>query len=159
MKDKLRCRIAEPKDAETLTGFILAMARETEAKALADQVVSSGVTNLINTPRHGFYVVAEKDTGICGSLMITSEWSDWRNKSFWWIQSVYVRPGHRRQGVYKTLYEYIKTKAIEDLNVCGLRLYVEQNNSIAKKTYKSLGMHLTPYHIYEELICIDQNMM
>ena len=150
MEDKLGCRMAEQKDAETLIDFILAMARETEGQALSGQVVSSGVTNLINSPRQGFYAVAEKDTGICGSLMITMEWSDWRNKIFWWIQSVYVRPEFRRQGVYKTLYEYIKAKAIAESNVCGLRLYVEQNNSIAKQTYKVLGMQKAPYNIYEE---------
>lgn len=159
MTEKVYCRMAEQNDAETLIEFILAMARETENKTLSHQIVSSGVASLINNPPYGFYVVAEKADEICGSLMITTEWSDWRNKNFWWIQSVYVRPGHRRQGVYKALYEYIKTKAIEDLNVCGLRLYVEQNNTIAKQTYHSLGMHSAPYHIYEELICIGQNMM
>ncbi|MCX7011559.1 MAG: GNAT family N-acetyltransferase [Candidatus Sumerlaeota bacterium] len=150
MKQDMRIRLADERDAQTLTDFNLAMARETEGRDLARAIVQAGVRSLFQHPEAGFYVVAEKDGRIAGSLMITREWSDWRNGVYWWIQSVYVRKEFRRQGVYRRLYEFVKSELARDENVCGFRLYVEKDNHIARKTYETLGMIETPYRMYEE---------
>jgi ribosomal protein S18 acetylase RimI-like enzyme len=144
--------MAEPRDAEILTDFIIFTARETEGKKLSRPVASSGVGSLLKNPRHGFYVVAQKQSRICGALMVTREWSDWRNKIFWWIQSVYVVPEFRRQGVYRALYNYTREKAILEKDICGLRLYVDRSNAPARHTYEALGMSLTAYRVYEEML-------
>jgi ribosomal protein S18 acetylase RimI-like enzyme len=136
------------------------MARETEGKELPIETISSGVRNLLKNPHLGFYVVAENQGEMVaenqgemrGSLMVTTEWSDWRSGFFWWIQSVYVRPEFRHQGIYRRLYEYVKGRIVHETNVCGLRLYVERENTVAQSTYKALGMLETPYRIYEELV-------
>ena len=133
-----------------LAGFNAAMARETEERELSKDVVLSGVKGLMARPEHGFYMVAEKEGVLVGSLMVTIEWSDWRNGFFWWIQSVYVRPEYRRQGVYRRLYEAVKTRSISRPDVCGFRLYVETENTIAQKTYEDLGMREISYKMYEE---------
>ena len=143
-------RIGEKKDADTLAKYNIAMAWETEKKKLSPPLVARGVQALLENPRYGFYVVAEIDREVVGSLMITYEWSDWRDASFWWIQSVYVKPEFRKQGIFRRLYEFVKNKASRDTGVCGLRLYVEQDNVAAQKTYKSIGMSRIPYKLYEE---------
>lgn len=145
-------RLGEERDAETLTHFNTAMARETEHKVLSLDVVSAGVQALLKHPEYGFYVVAEKEGEVAGSLMVTPEWSDWRDGFFWWIQSVYIRPEFRRQGIYKRLYAYVKAKAAEGGNVCGCRLYVERKNTVAQRTYEALGMQETRYRMYEEVL-------
>ena len=83
--------------------------------------------------------------------MLTNEWSDWRNGLFWWIQSVYVQPNHRRRAVYRTMYQHVKQLAAQDDSVCGFRLYVEHENAQAQETYAALGMQKTPYRLFEEL--------
>ena len=105
---------------------------------------------LINDENKGFYLVAEKNSQVLGSLMVTTEWSDWRNGVFWWVQSVYISPDFRRQGIYAQLYAQVKTLADQQPNVCGFRLYVETENIIAQKTYESLGMQQSHYLMYEE---------
>jgi ribosomal protein S18 acetylase RimI-like enzyme len=147
---KTMIRRAGPADANVLIEFNRSMARETEGKELHEATISAGVRALLENPSLGFYVVAEIDGEISGSLMITTEWSDWRNGDFWWIQSVYVRPDYRRTGIYRALYDFVKHDAAEALHVCGFRLYVERDNQIAQKTYKSLGMHETNYRLFEE---------
>lgn len=72
--------------------------------------------------------------------MITKEWSDWRNGVFWWIQSVFVKKEYRRRGIYRSMYQFIKELANDKEDVCGFRLYVEQDNNIAQETYRVLGM-------------------
>ena len=148
---KPKIRIADIADAPVLIDFNIRMARETEDLELSFELISNGVLNMINKPGHGFYIVAEIDEKIVGSLMITTEWSDWRNGFFWWIQSVYVEPGSRRMGIYREMYSYIKTIAQEDKLVCGFRLYVEENNTTAKAVYETLGMKKTHYLLFEEL--------
>ena len=150
MSDRPLVRIGEEQDADTLAEFNIAMAWETEQKKLSPDVVVSGVRTLLKNPRHGFYVVAEINQEVIGSLMVTFEWSDWRNASFWWIQSVYIKPAFRKRGTFRRLYEYVKEKALQDANVCGLRLYVEQDNIAAQSTYEKIGMSQTPYKVYEE---------
>jgi ribosomal protein S18 acetylase RimI-like enzyme len=147
----MQVRLATPQDAPVLVEFNAAMALETEQKELLLEVVGAGVHSLLGNPAAGFYVVAEKDGHVTGALMITKEWSDWRNGTFWWIQSVYVRPEMRRQGVYKRLYRHVQELAANDPAVCGFRLYVERENARAQATYNALGMKKTGYLLFEEL--------
>ena len=147
----MQVRLATPQDAPVLIEFNTAMALETEQKELLPDVIGAGVHSLLGNPAAGFYVVAEKDDRVVGSLMITKEWSDWRNGTFWWIQSVYVRPEARRQGVYKLLYRHVQELAAKDPAVCGFRLYVERENARAQATYQALGMKETRYLVFEEL--------
>ena len=109
-----------------------------------------GVEAVLSDPGHGFYVVADTGGEIAGSLLVTFEWSDWRNGRFWWIQSVYVRPAYRRRGVYRALHEFVRDRARSTGGVVGLRLYVERENAVAQRTYAALGMDETPYRMYEE---------
>ncbi len=143
-------RTAQRDDASTLAGFNIAMALETEAKQLEPELINAGVIKLFDDPDAGFYTVVETDQVIVGALMITTEWSDWRNGFFWWIQSVYVLPEHRGQGIFTSLYTHIKDLAMNAGNVCGLRLYVEKENQRAQRTYLKTGMHETHYRLYEE---------
>lgn len=139
------------RDAEAIAAFNAAMALETEGKELLPEVIAAGVKGLIGNPGLGFYLVAENHGRIVASLMITTEWSDWRNGVFWWIQSVYVLPVWRRKGVYSRLYDAVKNAAADDAGICGFRLYVEKENRIAQKTYHALGMRETDYQLYEEM--------
>ena len=141
--------MAEPSDLESLVNFNQLMAWETEQKKLDENTLKKGVAALIADDNKGFYLVAEQHAQVIGSLMVTTEWSDWRNAVFWWVQSVYVTPDYRRKGIYAHLYAQVKTLA-EQQNVCGFRLYVEKENIIAQKTYVSLGMVESHYLMFEE---------
>ncbi len=154
MSNKLTIRIGEERDADVLIRFNRAIARETENVELPPDRIVPGVKTLLKNPDLGYYVVAEIDGVIVGALMVTLEWSDWRNGCFWWVQSVYVHPDHRERGIYRALYEHVKARAAKEPNVCGFRLYVEKNNAGAQRTYQALGMAETHYRIYEEL-CFD----
>ena len=144
-------RRALSQDATELAEFNINMAHETEGVELIPEVIGAGVKGMIDNPQMGFYLVVELDNGIQASLMVTTEWSDWRNGMFWWIQSVYVRPQYRRQGLYRELYERVKEMAEQEPAVCGYRLYVERDNVNAQQTYTSLGMSETEYKLFEEL--------
>lgn len=143
-------RTALPADADIIADFNTAMAWETERRRLRPERIAAGVRHLIAEPALGFYLVAERDGAIVGSLLVTTEWSDWRNGRFWWVQSVYVVPAARRQGIYAALYARIKQLAAETPGVCGFRLYVERDNVPAQQTYRRLGMAETHYRIFEE---------
>lgn len=149
MDNKIIVRNGEEKDAGLIAEFNIAMAMETEGKQLDSEIVLSGVRNLLNNKEEGFYVVAELDGFVIASLMVTKEWSDWRDGVFWWVQSVYVRPEQRKRGVFRRLYEFVKETAVAGGDVCGLRLYVERDNTAAQETYVRLGMEETPYKMYE----------
>ena len=138
-------------DAETIADFNSAMALETEGKSLNKEKINAGVANLFNHPEYGFYIVAEAGNRVVGCLLITYEWSDWRNGLIWWIQSVYIHPDFRRQGIYRQMYTFIKNLASFENNVRGFRLYVEKENRIAQNTYRNLGMEETVYNMYEEI--------
>jgi ribosomal protein S18 acetylase RimI-like enzyme len=144
-------RQATINDTAAIADFNIKMAKETEDLALIPDVINAGVRNMIENPPMGFYLVAEEDDVIQASLMVTTEWSDWRNGLFWWIQSVYVQPQYRRMGLYSKLYEKVKNLAQDEKNVCGFRLYVEHENVTAQKTYRSLGMEKTDYQMFEEM--------
>lgn len=143
-------RRANLKDAEEIIDFNVAMAYETEKRELNSHEISEGVFNLIKNSDYGFYLVAESENRIVGSLMITTEWSDWRNGMFWWVQSVFVKNEWRRRGVYKKMYEKVKELANLEKNICGFRLYVEKNNKVAQTVYNRLGMVETEYKMFEE---------
>jgi ribosomal protein S18 acetylase RimI-like enzyme len=140
------------RDIPALADFNIAMARETENKILSPPKVKAGTREVVRRPDHGFYLVAELKGRIAGSLLITREWSDWRNGVFWWIQSVYVPPEFRKRGIYRALYDAVKARAKSNPEVCGFRLYVERNNSAARSVYSRLGMTETEYRIYEEVL-------
>ncbi len=146
----MEIRIAVPEDISDLVEFNQAMAIETEGKQLSHGVLSKGVSAVFEDDRKGFYVVAEDEGNIIGGLMVTTEWSDWRNAWFWWIQSVYIRPEGRGKGIYSDLYEFVKQRAEAAGGVCGFRLYVESENSNAQAVYEKLGMERSHYIMYEE---------
>jgi GNAT superfamily N-acetyltransferase len=143
-------REATLSDAETIIGFQQKMAWETEEMSLETEIISKGVKAVFEDPSRGQYYVAESTGTVVASLLITYEWSDWRNTNVWWFQSVYVLPDSRRKGIFSKMYNFIKSAA-EKQKVAGLRLYVETNNSRAKKTYESLGMNSDHYTMYEWL--------
>lgn len=143
-------REATAADIEVLVQFNAAMARETEAKTLDPATVRPGVAAVLHEPRRGFYLIAELDGEIAGCLMITYEWSDWRNGDWWWLQSVYVPPEYRRNGVFRALYTEVERRVSAASGIAGLRLYVERDNARAQQTYAALGMSQTHYHMYEK---------
>ncbi|MBA0902414.1 MAG: GNAT family N-acetyltransferase [Candidatus Nitrotoga sp.] len=148
---KISIRFAEARDASVIAEFNLTMARETEQKELLPELVLTGVNRVLSDSSIGFYVIAERENEVVGSLMVTTEWSDWRNGTFWWIQSVYVRPCERRNGTYTRLYQFIREAGKGDPSVCGFRLYVDKGNALAKQAYQSLGMIETDYQVFEEM--------
>ncbi|MCF7956404.1 MAG: GNAT family N-acetyltransferase [Phycisphaerae bacterium] len=151
MHDKINIRNAAHHDAERIVHFNKSMARETEDKHLDDRILTSGVNAVLNDPKYGFYLVAEVDGAVVASLMVTNEWSDWRDGVFWWIQSVYVDPAFRRRGIFRAMYKEARNRAASTPQVCGCRLYVEQDNTTARKTYAKLGFKETNYKLYEEI--------
>ncbi len=146
----MNIRIAQPADVSSLVDFNQKMALETEGKHLDDAVLSNGVKAVFDDENKGFYVVCEDEGAILGGLMITFEWSDWRNKWFWWIQSVYIVPEARGRGIYRQMYDFVKAKAKDNGNVCGFRLYVEKENLSAQGVYDKVGMTESHYLMYEE---------
>lgn len=137
-------------DAPHIAAFNVAMALETEGRVIEHARLEAGVRGMFERPQHGFYLVAEAAGACIGCLMITYEWSDWRNGFFWWVQSVYTVPQWRRRGVYRSLYEEARARARASGECCGLRLYVEKENVGAQRGYEALGMRRTDYLIYEE---------
>lgn len=125
------------------------MASETEDKALDPITLQQGVSEVLSNPVKGFYLLALFSETIVGQLMITSEWSDWRNGYFWWIQSVYVKQDHRNRGVYKALNEEVLNLARLNGGICGIRLYVDKDNTAAQQVYRNLGMSESNYDMYE----------
>lgn len=149
MKNGIFIRKAVLGDRDTIVKFNAAMALETENKTLEVGVLKKGVSQLFTKTELGGYFIAERDGQAVGQLMITYEWSDWRNGMFWWIQSVYVPKEFRGQGIYKTLYEYILKDARSAEGVCGIRLYVDRGNTSAKEVYRRCGMTESHYDLFE----------
>jgi GNAT superfamily N-acetyltransferase len=145
----LTYRSAATADIPSIVGFQIAMARETEELELDPEVVRKGVAAVCDDAARGRYYVAERDNRVVGCLLITYEWSDWRNGSVWWIQSVYVVPEYRRQGLYAGLYAHVKELANADPHVRGIRLYVDRRNARAQSVYGRLGMNGEHYQVFE----------
>jgi ribosomal protein S18 acetylase RimI-like enzyme len=148
--DRGRVRPARPDDAEILVAFDRAMARETEGRDLDLETLEAGTVALLAQPERGRVFVVELDGEVVATLSLTLEWSNWRNGYFWWIQSVYVSPAHRRAGHYRRLHEHVAALAARDPQVCGIRLYVEHENRTAQTTYRAMGMDETGYRIFEQ---------
>ncbi len=149
---EIRIREARGKDVSVLADFNRRMAMETEGLELDPAVLFSGVQAVFTDPGRGFYLVAEIAGEIAGCLMVTREWSDWRNGEFWWIQSVYVKKDFRRCGVFRALYQTVRKRAEEVSRVCGCRLYVERENYAAQAVYARMGLVETSYKVFEELL-------
>jgi GNAT superfamily N-acetyltransferase len=144
-----RVRDAVASDLAFIVEANLAVARETEGKALSREVLERGVAAVLESPARGFYLVAERAGEALGCLLVTREWSDWRDGDWWWLQSVYVLPSARRGGVFRTLHGEVARRAAATPGVVGLRLYVERDNVRAQATYAAIGMHETAYRLYE----------
>lgn len=140
---------ATAEETETIVQFQLAMAQESEGTSLDLERLRNGVSKAMEDPAKGEYLVAKSNGKTIASLMLTKEWSDWNAQWYLWVQSVYVLPEFRRKGVYKTMYEKVKTIAKEQ-NISQVRLYVDTTNYPAQQTYQRLGMKQTHYLMYEE---------
>lgn len=146
----IRIRSAELADVPQLAAWAKAMALETENKILPDADIMSGTRRAIEQSGLAQYFIAERQGRPAGCLMLTYEWSDWRNGLWWWIQSVYVKPECRRKGVYRALYAHVRHLAENNADVQGIRLYVEKDNHAAQQTYLALGMHDSHYRVFEQ---------
>lgn len=142
-------RRALPADATVVSEFNHLLALESEGKQLDRAVLAAGVQAALGDPRKALYYLAEDGGRALGQISVTFEWSDWRNGWMWWIQSVYVRPEARRQGVFRALYHHVRQEARQDPEVIGLRLYVEHDNRSAQETYLQMGMSRTGYLVLE----------
>ena len=142
-------RTATQADVGTIATNNAAMAAETEGRRLDPETLRAGAGRVLSDPSRGVYYLAEREGKVVGQLLITREWSDWRDGWFWWIQSVYVTPEARGHGVYRELYERVRREARRADGVCGIRLYVEQSNTGAQRVYERLGMSRTHYVMYE----------
>ena len=147
---KILIRIATARDVDAIAKFNQSLAQESEEKTLDEDTVRHGVEAALSDPARSRYFLAEGDDAVAGQIMITTEWSDWRNGFFWWIQSVYVDQRFRRRGVFRALHDHVRTLARTTPDVCGLRLYVHTSNERAIATYRQLGMEVTEYKLCEE---------
>jgi ribosomal protein S18 acetylase RimI-like enzyme len=154
MTRNLLVRPAELGDLDRLIEFSTAMALETEGRSLECSRLRLGILGILTEPTRGFFRVAETPgrdgARVVGQMMVTYEWSDWRNATFWWIQSVYVTPECRRQGVYRAMHDAIRREARATPGICGIRLYVEGTNQTAQQAYRQAGMHRSSYRVFEE---------
>lgn len=145
----LAIRPARAADLDFIVECNARLARETEDKQLDPATLRPGVEALLTSPEKGRYFIAELDGSPVGQIMFTTEWSDWRNGFFWWIQSVYVVAAARRRGVFTALFRHVERLARADGQVCGLRLYVDHANRAAQLTYGRLGLGTTGYSVME----------
>lgn len=155
---QLILRPARLGDVEALVDFSAAMALETEGRTLDRERLRQGILAVLELPARGFYLVAERPDGssggasneVVGQLLVTYEWSDWRNATFWWIQSVYVHEAWRRRGVYRRMHEAVLAQARARKDVCGVRLYVEGENKTAQAVYQRVGLTPSAYRVFED---------
>lgn len=150
--NSIRVRLGTSGDLQWLVQNNLALALESEGLELDVLRVTAGVSAVLSDPGKGFYLVAVEGENPLGQLMITPEWSDWQGGFYWWIQSVYVPPAHRRRGVFRTLFESACLEAEQNGQVLALRLYVDEFNEGARASYRRLGMSPSHYHIFERLL-------
>ena len=145
----IKIRKATPADTPVIADFNLRLAQESEGLALDAIRVQAGVRAILTDPSKGLYYVAEIAGAVAGQLMLTYEWSDWRNGNMWWIQSVYVKPEFRRAGLFRALFHHVQELARSQKEVCCLRLYVHADNTRACQAYERMGMNRTQYQIYD----------
>lgn len=145
----VRVRLATEEDYNIIVDFQLKMAKETEDLVLNKALLTKGVRAVFLDPKKGKYLVAEAEEQVVASMLITHEWSDWRNKWIFWLQSVYVIPAYRGKGVFKELYMHIKRLTEADSRAGGIRLYVDKTNENAAKVYHAVGMNGEHYQLFE----------
>jgi len=143
-------RRGEERDVQSIADNNIQIAKESENRDLNPSTAREGVFSVLRNESHGFYLLAEKNSRIIGQMMITFEWSDWSNGLYWWIQSVFVEPGSRKQGVFRALYRHLSELAESTGGVCGLKLYAHQSNRKAMQTYLAVGMKQSPYVLFEK---------
>ncbi len=144
-------RDATPADSDVVADFNSRLSAETEGEALDEATIRAGVAAVLADESKGRYWIAEADDRVVGQIMITFEWSDWRNGMLWWIQSVYVQPDHRRRGVFSALFGHVEHRAEADPAVIGIRLYVDKGNARARATYEHHGLRKTGYEVMQRL--------
>lgn len=149
MKSSFHVRPAALSDAGIIAEYNRALARETEGRDLDPERIGPGVVAVLEDASKGRYLVAERDGKVIGQLMVTFEWSDWRNGMFWWIQSVYVAAEERGCGVFGALYRAVESEARANPGICGIRLYMEHHNDRARAAYVKLGMKPAGYEVFE----------
>ena len=149
VSNNIAIRMATKADLEVLVRFQIAMASESEDKGLDENTLRHGIAAALSSEDLALYILAEIAGKPVGTLMLTWEWSDWRNGRFWWIQSVYVTSAHRRLGVYSAMHHHVLSLASKDPTAAGIRLYVEKDNDDAQATYRHLGMVETHYRLFE----------
>ncbi len=146
----IHVRPAKFKELDIIADFQVKMADETEQLTLSTDEVRKGVESIFEDSQKGtYYVAVDDDENVLGCLMTTSEFSEWRNGTVLWIQSVYVRKENRKQGIYKQMYEYLKKMVEEDDELMGIRLYVDMHNQAAQRVYINMGMKSDHYKLYE----------
>ena len=145
----VKIRNAKETDLKDIASFQVLMAKETEDLQLDEKTVYAGVKAVMDDPSKGRYFVAEANGQAVASLLITYEWSDWRNGNIFWIQSVYVLPEYRKQGIFRNLYLHVKALAEASTDIAGIRLYMELNNGRARKVYENMGMQNGHYEVFE----------
>ena len=148
---EIRIRRATANDLSSVMEYNAVLASETEGKLLELDRLQRGVEAVLQNPEHGFYLIAENGASgeAIGQMLVTYEWSDWRNGMFWWLQSVYVQKSWRRRGVFRRLYDHVMKEARSCQKVVGVRLYVEKENHLAQQVYQDLGLLPADYHVYE----------
>ncbi|MBN2172702.1 MAG: GNAT family N-acetyltransferase [Bacteroidales bacterium] len=142
-------REAFQNDLKMIAVFQHKMALETENLELNSVKVEAGVNAVMNDSSKGFYIVAEGNRNIIASMLLTPEWSDWRNGYFLWIQSLYVIPDYRKKGIFRMMFDFVKNKVINSGVYVGIKLYVDQHNTIAQKAYEKVGMESSHYRLFE----------
>lgn len=145
----IKIRKAGINDIDFIIRFQLSMALETENMELDHPTVCLGVSAVVNDPAKGHYYVAEYEDKVIGSLLVTYEWSDWRNGQVWWLQSLYVVPEFRRRGIFREMYCFLRKEVSDDVNLKGIRLYVDKTNKIAQDVYQAMGMNGEHYQVFE----------
>jgi len=146
---EVRVREAYPRDVPVLIEFNQALARETEEKELEAERLGAGIRAIFEDPSRGTYFLAVRGDEAVGTLLVTPEWSDWRNGCFWWIQSVYVASTARHEGVFRRLYDHVMERARSARDVCGVRLYVARGNDVAQAVYERVGLRPSGYRMLE----------
>jgi GNAT superfamily N-acetyltransferase len=153
----MNIRLATPQDVAVVTDFNLRLAAETEQLQLDPTTVRAGVAAVLADAHKGRYFLAEIEGRIAGQLMITYEWSDWRNGNLWWLQSVYVHPDFRSRGVFRALFAHLTSLARARPDVAGLRLYMHHGNDPARRTYERVGMQRAGYEVFEMDFVLNRN--